>query len=193
MALTKHGKDEQSAAAKRARKDVRTTYRPGLGRLLLLAREDFFQRVERATSNLFDATTLRVCSPMLPFIDESGTRSIDVARRMGVTKQAIAPKIAALVQRGLVECVTDPSDRRAFFVKFTKSGRKFNADVYDAIRRVEHELEDELGSGTLEVLRSALLHMSSWQLQAERLTDGEMAGKAPGGKQKQTPKPKRSV
>jgi DNA-binding MarR family transcriptional regulator len=132
----------------------------GLGRLLLLAREDFFQRMERATAHLFDATTLRVCSPLLPFLDAGGVRSVEVARRMGVSKQAVGPKIAALVERGLVECVADPDDRRAFLIQVTPSGQKFMADVVAAIRRVEGELERELGADRLRVLREALTHMA---------------------------------
>jgi DNA-binding MarR family transcriptional regulator len=110
--------------------------------------------------HLFDAQTLRSCSPMLPFIDMEGTRSVELARRMGVSKQAVVPRITALVERGLVECIGDPADRRAYLINFTPAGRQFKADVLAAVQRVEKDLERELGADKLRAMREALTHLA---------------------------------
>lgn len=151
-------------ARKTAPKTHDTAYRPGIGRLLLLARENFFQRVEKVTKHLFDATTLRTCSPIVAFIDERGIRSIDLSRRLAVSKQAIGPKINALVDRGFAECVGDPEDRRAFLVLLTPAGRKFRNDIAEAILRVERDLENEVGLSKVGAMREVLTYMASEQL-----------------------------
>ncbi|MBS0455549.1 MAG: MarR family transcriptional regulator [Proteobacteria bacterium] len=158
---------KQANQAERPAEDGEPTappYKPGIGRLLLLAREMFFQRVERATAQNFDAQTLRVCSPMLPFIDVGGTRSVELARRMGVTKQAVGPKINTLVDRGLVECTSDPVDRRSYLINFTPTGLKFKADVLAAVRDVEKDLEREIGADALATMRDALTHLAYTEL-----------------------------
>ncbi len=151
----------------------------GLGRLLLLARENFFVRMEHATAHLFDAGTLRICSPLLPFIDVTGTRSTEVARRMGVSKQAVGRKITALVERGFVECVSDPADGRAFLINFTPVGMKFLTDVLAAIRRVERDLERELGAERLRVMHEVLFEMANGRKSDEPGDVPALQAKAP--------------
>lgn len=128
----------------------------GLGRLMLLARENIFLRVERVTAHLFDATTLRVCSPLMPYLADGLTRSKDLAQQLGVSKQAVAPKVAALVERGFVECITDTEDRRSFLIQLTPKGRQFMNDVHAAVQQVEADLARELGSDRLAALRDVL-------------------------------------
>lgn len=132
----------------------------GLGRMLLLARESFFVRLEAEVADFWDASTLRACAPLMPYIDLKGVRSTDLARRMGVTKQAVSRKIKVLSDEGLIECVSDPEDGRAFRVKFTHVGMKRLADMYAAIQRVEQNLERELGAERMRVTREVLFEMA---------------------------------
>jgi DNA-binding MarR family transcriptional regulator len=145
--------DSRAEAIEAVRKQV-------LGRLLLLARESFFARMEAATAHLFDASTLRACGTLMPFIDVKGTRSTELARRMGISKQAVGRTIKVLVDGGLVECATDPEDGRAFLVKFTRAGMKRMADMHAAIRRVERDLEHEIGAERMRVTRDVLFEMA---------------------------------
>lgn len=146
-----------SAARGNATEDIRQN---GLGRLLLLARENFLTRMEQAVADEFDAATFRACSPLLPFVDVTGTRSTEVARRLGVSKQAVGRKIKALVDRGFVACVSDPTDGRAFLVNFTAEGLRFMAEIHAGIRHVERELERELGARKLRAMREGLSEMA---------------------------------
>lgn len=132
----------------------------GLGRILLLARENFLLRMESAVADFWDAATLRACAPVMPYIDMNGVRSTDLARRMGVTKQAVGRKIKALSDEGLIECVSDPEDGRAFRVKFTHVGMMRLTDLHAAIQRVEQDLEQELGAERMRVTREVLFEMA---------------------------------
>lgn len=51
-------------------------------------------------------------------IDLSGTRLVDLAARLGVTKQAAAPLVDELVLMGVLERVADPTDGRARLLRF---------------------------------------------------------------------------
>jgi DNA-binding MarR family transcriptional regulator len=128
--------------------------------MLLVARESFFQRMEKATAGFWDASALRACAPLMPFIDVKGTRSTDLAKRMGVSKQAVGRKIKVLSDEGLIECVSDPDDGRAFLVKFTRVGMKRLADLHSAIGRVEQDLERELGAERMRVAREVLFELA---------------------------------
>ena len=55
---------------------------------------------------------------LFPHIDLSGTRQTALARRMGVSKQAVGQLVSELEQMGALERVPDPSDGRARLVRF---------------------------------------------------------------------------
>jgi hypothetical protein len=55
---------------------------------------------------------------LFPHIDLSGTRLVDLAQRLGVTKQAVAPLVDELVAMGVLERVADPADGRARLLRF---------------------------------------------------------------------------
>lgn len=75
---------------------------------------------------------------LLPHIDLEGTRLTEIARRLGVTKQAVGPLVDDLVQGGLLERVPDPVDRRAKLVRFR------GVDGLLAGLAVLHDLEDDV-------------------------------------------------
>lgn len=139
---------------------IEATRKRVMGRLLLLARENFFVRVERETAHLFDASTLRACGTLMPFIDVKGTRSTELARRMGVSRQAVRKTLKSLLEEGLVEYLEDPDDGRAFLVRFTRAGMKRMADMHAAIQRVEAALDKELGKERMRITRDVLFHMA---------------------------------
>lgn len=113
-----------------------------LGRL----REEVGQPLRPAHTKLF------------PHIDLDGTRATEIARRMGVSKQAVGPLLAELEQMGVVERVPDPSDRRARLVRFASSaeGGHVLLDGLRLLRTVEAELASELGQARWTELHGLL-------------------------------------
>src|SRR5512146_741814 len=59
---------------------------------------------------------------LLPHIDLDGTRQTEIARRAGVSKQAVGQLVDDMVGLGMLERVADPSDGRAQLVRFTDDG-----------------------------------------------------------------------
>jgi DNA-binding MarR family transcriptional regulator len=90
---------------------------------------------------------------VFPHLDHQGTRLTELARRMGISKQAVGQLVDELEQMGAVERVPDPADGRAKLIRFsTKPGRTL-LDGLAHLRSFERELGEEIG-----VERMAALH-----------------------------------
>jgi DNA-binding MarR family transcriptional regulator len=80
--------------------------------------------------------------PVFECIDPEGTRLTELAARAGITHQSMGELVAALEQRGYVERVPDPTDRRARLVRLTHEGRKAARIGLDQIRAIEAAWEE---------------------------------------------------
>ena len=85
-----------------------------------------------------------------------GTRLTELARRAGVTKQAMMIVVDDLEVRGLVRRTPDPEDGRAKVVRLTARGRTFAAECRRAVAAVEARTRRTLGGRRYEGLREAL-------------------------------------
>jgi DNA-binding MarR family transcriptional regulator len=70
-------------------------------------------------------------------IPGEGIRLTDLARRAGVSKQAMAELVDSLEARGYVERQPDPTDGRAKFVVFSERGWTAVATALDALDDIE--------------------------------------------------------
>lgn len=77
---------------------------------------------------------------------DGGSRLTEIARRMGVSKQAVAPLADELVSLGVLERVADPSDRRARRLCFSETPGRGLMDGLAVLQSVERELEAHLRS-----------------------------------------------
>lgn len=93
---------------------------------------------------------------LFPHIAYEGTRITELARRVGVTKQAVAPLVAELEAEGVVRVVPDPSDGRARLVKFTVHGLKEMQRGMEVFRALEASFAKELGAKRMAALHDAL-------------------------------------
>ena len=60
---------------------------------------------------------------LFPHLDFDGIRLTDLASRVGVTKQAVGQLVDDLAALGMVERISDPTDKRAKRVRFSRRGR----------------------------------------------------------------------
>ena len=86
----------------------------------------------------------------------SGTRLTELARRGGVTKQAIMVLVDELEGAGLVRRTPDPEDGRAKVVRLTARGRTCAAECRRAVAAVDARARRALGSRRHDVLRETL-------------------------------------
>lgn len=136
-------------------KSLQASRRYGIGRLLLLARRDFLLRL--ADKMHMDGNlVVHARGRLLPYIDIEGTRSAELARRIGVTKQAVARMVKELEEDGLLIREGDEADGRAQLVKFTESGLKYLKRMHTVITQIESEYERLVGKESMSAVRTAL-------------------------------------
>lgn len=78
----------------------------------------------------------RVHITVLGNIDTEGTRIVELARRLGTSRQAVSQLVREIETRGFLERAPDPEDGRAVRVRHTPAGRALLADalvIMDAI------------------------------------------------------------
>jgi DNA-binding MarR family transcriptional regulator len=93
---------------------------------------------------------------LFPHIDKEGTRLTELARRLGVTKQAAGQLVSDLEQLDVLERVDDPIDGRAKLVRFTDAGLRALHHGLSVLRTIEGELEQRLGRARMRELHESL-------------------------------------
>jgi DNA-binding MarR family transcriptional regulator len=84
-------------------------------------------------------------------------RVTDLARVLGVTKQAASQVVDAMAELDYVRREPDPSDARARVVVLTARGRRLLAVVEEVYRELEGEWAALIGVAAVERLRADLL------------------------------------
>lgn len=93
---------------------------------------------------------------LFPHIDLEGTRQTELARRLGVSKQAVGQLVEELESMGMVERRPDPEDGRSRRVHFTARGREGLLHGLGLLAQMEAELGAELGAERLEAVGEGL-------------------------------------
>ncbi|MFO1425616.1 MAG: helix-turn-helix domain-containing protein [Steroidobacteraceae bacterium] len=101
-------------------------------------------------------TLPRTQSMIMVNVADGCTRPSDLARRLGISRQAIQQTLAEMESLGLLQLVPDPGDARAKIVEFSPKGASIQRAALKAIRTVDAELERRLGKRDFEVLRRVL-------------------------------------
>src|SRR6266480_3349493 len=92
----------------------------------------------------------------LLLVDRTGTSLTELARRAGVTKQAMMQMVDDLQEAGFVRRTPDPADARAKAVRLTSRGVRQRALARQAVQMVESRIRRGLGPRRYAALRSAL-------------------------------------
>lgn len=92
-------------------------------------------------------------------IDLEGTRITVLARRAGVTKQAMGKLVQEMSELGYVRTIPDPTDGRAKLVTYTRRGLVLARHIVEAAEVVEGQYEAVLGRRRLRELRALLAEL----------------------------------
>jgi DNA-binding MarR family transcriptional regulator len=88
------------------------------------------------------------------------TRAAELARVLGVSRQAIQQQINELERDDLVTQIPDPEDRRANRIVFSERGSRLINAALTSLRQAEQALATRLGYDTVRHMRNALT--SDW-------------------------------
>jgi DNA-binding MarR family transcriptional regulator len=89
-------------------------------------------------------------------LDLGGTRITDLAKRAKITGAAMTELIDQCEGMGLVERISDTTDRRVRIVVFTNMGKLWLAAFAKALQKAERELLKEIGSESYSLLFGSL-------------------------------------
>lgn len=127
-----------------------------LGRLLLEAFTWFDDSLRASLSDAGWPPLTPAQSLVMAHIDPSGTRSAEIARRVGVSRQAVHRTVSELADMGLVRLDPDPSNASASLVLLTTRGEANVKAALATFALLEDELASRIGRRAVASLRQAL-------------------------------------
>ncbi|MBW8297662.1 MarR family winged helix-turn-helix transcriptional regulator [Sphingopyxis sp.] len=83
-------------------------------------------------------------------------RPSDIARNVGISRQAIHSTINQMAKLGIVELAPDPDDRRHMIVSLTDTGARMRRDAQRAMDALADQLADRLGRDRFNALLETL-------------------------------------
>ena len=83
-------------------------------------------------------------------------RPSDIARNLGVSRQAIHNTINQMVKLGVVELTPAPDDRRHMIVSLTETGARMREDAQLAMDAIADQLAARLGHERFDALLATL-------------------------------------
>lgn len=127
-----------------------------LARLLLEGWRWFDDRLRAELARSLDVEMTPAQSLLFAALPAEGARQADLARELGVSRQAVNELVRGLGRQGLVELVNDPSSGRAKLVRPTQAGRRSVAVALRTFSDLEARLESRIGARRVASLRAAL-------------------------------------
>lgn len=116
-----------------------------------------FERIRGATEGPrwrgLRQSHLRIIDTVAP----EGSRSVELARRLRMTKQGAGQLVATLLRLGLVNQVPDPADRRARLLVLTADGRALREALEARLAAIEEGWAGEVGAAEYATFRRVLL------------------------------------
>jgi len=98
----------------------------------------------------------RTKSMIMVNISDGITRPSDLARNIGISRQAIQQTLVEMEKMGLVTLQPDPADGRAKIVKFSRRGTGMGKVAFDALDEIEAELSRRLGVRAVKQVKEVL-------------------------------------
>ena len=83
-------------------------------------------------------------------------RPSEIARRLGISRQAIHNTLKSMIELDMIALVDDPESRRAKIVSLTTNGERMRKDAQVAIQLMREALTERLGSQKLAQMAEML-------------------------------------
>ena len=111
-------------------------------------------RSELVESEFSDVRPTHGC--VFRFVRDEGMRLTRLAELAHMTKQSVGEIVDDLAERGYVERVPDPADKRAKLIRLTERGREAQAFGFGLFAEVEKRWMERYGRERIEALRETL-------------------------------------
>ncbi|RXT54251.1 MarR family winged helix-turn-helix transcriptional regulator [Bradyrhizobium betae] len=121
----------------------------------------------------------RAVSWVLLNIAQGDQRQTDIARNLGISRQAVGKLLIELRHRGIVELQADPRDKRSRIVRFSKKHDDQKAACISILTALEVEIRARIGARVFDQMKRGL--SADWG-KAPRLEELSLAKKQAAGK-----------
>jgi DNA-binding MarR family transcriptional regulator len=105
--------------------------------------------------------------PVLRWPGPQGRRPSEIAKEMGMSKQAVNYLLRQLEELGYLERHDHPDDQRSKRIELTVRGRAAAENIRGTVRQIEREWERELGAEQFAKLRQLLADLNETALVRE--------------------------
>jgi len=105
-------------------------------------------------------TRTRTQTMILINVSNGVTRAAELARILGISRQAVQQQVNELEKEDIVTQIPDPSDKRANRIVFSEKGAGLIEQALGSLRQAEDRLAQRIGPELLQQLRHAL--MADW-------------------------------
>ena len=95
-------------------------------------------------------------SEIMFFVGAGIDRPSEIARQLGISRQAVHKATATLIERKLVALDDDPSDGRGKVIVFSAEGAAQRREAAEVVKQLERELEARIGKRLVETCANAL-------------------------------------
>lgn len=132
---------------------------------LLQGFEWFDEGLQRSLSARGWPTLTRPESMIMIHVIQEMVRPSEIARSLGLTRQAVHRTIGQICEKGLFELHPDPNDGRGSIITLTRQGEAMRRDAQYIVGSIHQVLERRLGSKAFRELINLL--ESDWGPVAE--------------------------
>lgn len=130
-----------------------------LGRVLLKLERQFTQQVlsQLAEQGITEITLRHFV--VIPFVTDVGIRSVEIAKKAGVSKQAVGKLVEELEGYGYLEVRPDPNDGRASLVFLSDKGEHFLQAAIESTKILEQRWQQLIGVERFNNMKQALIDL----------------------------------
>jgi len=140
--------------------------RMGIPGLLRMARRAYREAVRTAFAEAGFDDVPRNGAYVLARVYEGNSALGDLARGLGISKQAVSQLIDTMVMRGYVERTPAADDRRRMVLTLTPRGAAAASVSWQAATRTDEELERRLSAAGVAALRNGLAALCEMSLES---------------------------
>lgn len=123
---------------------------------LLQGFEWFDEGLQRSLSARGWPTLTRPESMIMIHVIQEMVRPTEIARSLGLTRQAVHRTIAQICAKGLFDLQPDPADRRGSMIVLTEQGLAMRRDAQFIVGALHKVLEERLGTAAFQQLSTVL-------------------------------------
>ena len=123
---------------------------------MLVDAQRWLAAAERSSQSGRTSGLARSHALVFAHLDPEGTRPAEIARRAGISRQAVGQTVAQMKAKGLVKLAPDPTNRRARLVQPTAKGRRALEKTGTGSAAAEKVLSRRIGASRVKSLREAL-------------------------------------